>query len=92
MKSKKSFFRSDKRKKPNRSTPINKRKRKKYADKEPPISVATTSAKSTKPQEEPKLGDIGYKFFKLFPGYGYFEGTVREIRLGAGTLEYMNDK
>lgn len=36
--------------------------------------------------EPPKLGEIGYEFIKNFPGYGYFRGTVIEIREGAGKL------
>jgi len=30
-----------------------------------------------------KLGEIGYKFVKHFPGYGYFTGTVVSIRPNA---------
>ena len=29
------------------------------------------------------VGGIGYKFHKLFPGHGWFEGTVIEIRYKA---------
>jgi hypothetical protein len=32
------------------------------------------------------LGDIGYTFCKFFTGYGLFDGTVVEIRPGAGKL------
>ena len=28
--------------------------------------------------------DVGFKFHKFFPGHGWFEGRVTEIRLNAG--------
>ena len=34
-------------------------------------------------QPGPQLGDIGYTFVKIFPGYGNFRGTVIAIRKGA---------
>ncbi len=31
----------------------------------------------------PVIGEVGFSFTKYFPGYGYFKGTVTQIRPGA---------
>ena len=35
---------------------------------------------------DPALGNVGYRFRKHFPGHGYFDGIVIQIRPEAGAL------
>ena len=47
-----------------------------------PISE-TSSYGSADTDYSNDIGNVGYKFRKFFPGYGYFDGIVKEIRKGA---------
>ncbi len=52
--------------------------------------ATTTRAKSSGTDDTPevKFGDVGYIFVKHFPGYGYFRGTVVQIRPHAGVYKF----
>jgi hypothetical protein len=41
-------------------------------------------------EPKPKSHEIGFVFKKYFTGYGWFDGTVTQIRLNAGELNSDN--
>ncbi len=49
--------------------------------------ITSANDATTKPNKKVvAIGSVGFKFYKYFPNYGWFQGTVVEIRPTAGTL------